>query len=676
MIRNYKNKFGLLFLVLCMTATVVMADEVAWDAAVGASAPLHWYKFDETSGTECVDHGSEGLTGTYRSLVNLNEEGAFGPGKSVLFERGGQTDLMWTQGGTVETPEWTAEFIVKKNTSTQAQALCDSPDFSLRLVGWGTGERLSFTEYGVWDAEFDPEPGTSLIVPVGRWSHITFRKMAGETQVFINAILVGTTTLNIDCPIETFGARRDTDSDAMEGFMDEAVIFDRALSDLELAKHSHAYNPELLPDDFELYENSDSLNSLWTGDGATISLDTAVSYDGSNSMKAVFGAGGGTITKETPRDMDLSDKDGQELVVWFKGDPANTDGALTVNVADPNGVVFASQIAEVGTTSGEWNWAKLTVDTSTDPNVPWDVTAQVIIEVSAAATLNFDNIELSPPYKEPVKVVDWKFDETEGKIAADSSGNAIEGILDYIEPAVWAIDGGNTGQPGDNALVFGPDPNYVVTADDVVLPEEVGDVFSATSSWTINQWVYLNAAPTGTTMLGGFGRSEFYDGDLDEQGSMRQVYSTGGNIGVWPHYGDIVTAEPFDVGKWQMITVTYDKWTQYVYIYKNGNEIGKGAVALSDAMHRISISPLGLAHDAFFDGMVDDFTIWDGKIPWEDRDDDPTNDILSLWGSWVCLDNVLLPYDYDGNCQVDLADFAILAGTWMKCGREPINFCE
>ncbi|MBN1126633.1 MAG: laminin G domain-containing protein [Sedimentisphaerales bacterium] len=675
MIKNDKNKYGLLFLILCVISTASIADEVAWNAAINASDPLHWYKFDELSGTDCIDYGSGGLNGTYRSLVDLNQEGAFGPGKAVLFERGGQNDLMWTSGGTVETPEWTAEFIVKKNTSTQAQALCDSPDFSLRLVGWNTEERLSFTEYGVWDAEFDPEPGTSLIVPVGKWSHITFRKKAGKTQVFINAILVGTTSLNIDCPIETFGGRRDSDSDAMEGYMDEAVIFDRALSDIELAKHSHAYNPELLPDGFELYENSDSLNSLWTGNGATVLLDTAVSYDGNNSMKAIFDEGGGALIKDTPRDIDLTDKDDQELVVWFKGDPANVEGTVTLKVADPNGIPFASQTAETGTTSADWNWIKLSVNAS-DPNFPWNVTSQLIIEVSAAGTLNFDNIELSPPYKDPVKVVDWKFDETEGKIAVDSSGNGINGVLDYTFPAIWAIDGGNTGQPGDNALVFGPDPNYIVIAENVVLPEGVENIFSPTSSWTINQWVYLNAVPVSTVMLGGFGRSEFYTGDTDEAGSMRQVYSSGGNIAFWPHYGDIITTEPLDVGKWQMITVTYDKWVQFLYIYKNGKEIGKGAVSLSDAMNRISISPLGLDHNAYFDGMVDDFTIWDGKLPWQDKDDNPTNDILSLWGSWVCLDDVLLPYDYDGNCRVDLADFAILAATWMECGREPATFCE
>lgn len=676
MIRNYKNKFGLVFLVLCMAATAVIADEVAWDAAIDASDPLYWYKFDEASGTTTAfDHGSAGLDGTYRSLVNLNEEGAFGPGKAVLFERGGQNDLMWTQGGTVTTPEWTAEFIIKKNTPTMAQALCDSPDFSLRLVGWGTQERLSFTEYGVWDAEFDPEPGTSLIVPVGTWSHITFRKMAGETQVFVNAVLVGTTSLNIDCPIETFGARRDTDSDAMEGFMDEAVIFDRALSDEELAKHSHAYNPELIPDGFELYENSDSLNSLWSGDGATVSLDSAVSYQGKKSMKAVFGAGGGTITKETPRDTNFSAKDGHDLVVWFKGDAANTDGTVTVNVADPNGIIFASQTAETGTTSGDWNWVKLGVEAS-DPNMPWGTTAQVIIEVSAAGTVNFDGIGFAPPYKEAVKVVDWKFDEADGKIASDSSGNGIDGVLDYVEQAVWSIDGGNSGQAGDNALVFGPDPNYIVVAEDVVLPEGVSDIFSATSSWTINQWVYLNAAPEGITMLGGFGRSEYYAGDLDEAGSMRQLYASSGNVAFWPHAGDIVTTEPLDVGKWQMITVTYDKWTQFIRIYKNAVEIGKGAASLTDAMHRISISPEGYSHGNSFDGMIDDFTVFDGIIPWEDNDDDPTNDIISLWGSWVCLDNVTLPYDYDGNCQVDLADFAVIAATWMECGREPVIFCE
>jgi hypothetical protein len=37
---------------------------------------------------------------------------------------------------------------------------------------------------------------------------------------------------------------------------------------------------------------------------------------------------------------------------------------------------------------------------------------------------------------------------------------------------------------------------------------------------------------------------------------------------------------------------------------------------------------------------------------------------------WVCNNELYdLQYDFDGNCRVDLADFAIFAGTWLNSNR-------
>jgi len=242
-----RKLFYLVASVLLLTTNgSAQAGVQKWEAVVRAANPIHWYRFNETPGTTTTtDNGSAGLDGEYRSLVDLGQEGLFGPGEAVLFERGGQDDVMWTQGGDLTSDEWTAEFIVMKMSNTVAQALSDSADFSLRIVGWGVDEELSFTEYGVIDARFDAVAGADLVAPVEQWIHVTYRKSGGETQVFVDGVMVGTTSTLADCPIDSFGGRAGGASDGMDGFMDEAVIYDYALADDEILAHAMA---PFLPD--------------------------------------------------------------------------------------------------------------------------------------------------------------------------------------------------------------------------------------------------------------------------------------------------------------------------------------------------------------------------------------------------------------------------------------------
>ncbi|UCD49902.1 MAG: discoidin domain-containing protein [Phycisphaerales bacterium] len=242
-----RRLFYLVFCVLALMASgTTQGGTQKWENVVRGANPIHWYRFDETPGTTVADdEGSADLDGEYRSLVELGQEGLLGAGQAVRFERGGQNDVMATLGGDVTTDEWTAEFIVMKMSNTVAQALSDSGSFSLRVVGWGVNEELSFTEYGVIDAQFTAVGGADLVAPVEQWMHVVYRKSGGETHVFLDGVLIGTTSTLIDCPIDSFGGRAASASDGMDGFMDEAVIYDYALTDDEIRAHAAA---PFLPD--------------------------------------------------------------------------------------------------------------------------------------------------------------------------------------------------------------------------------------------------------------------------------------------------------------------------------------------------------------------------------------------------------------------------------------------
>lgn len=76
---------------------------------------------------------------------------------------------------------------------------------------------------------------------------------------------------------------------------------------------------------------------------------------------------------------------------------------------------------------------------------------------------------------------------------------------------------------------------------------------------------------------------------------------------------DIPSGVPFDLGKWQMVTATFDG--QAVRLYKNGVEIKSGPATLSDAQPVVNIGsagPWGNGHK--FSGKVQGFTVWNRAL--------------------------------------------------------------
>jgi alpha-mannosidase len=124
-----------------------------------------------------------------------------------------------------------------------------------------------------------------------------------------------------------------------------------------------------------------------------------------------------------------------------------------------------------------------------------------------------------------------------------------------------------------------------------------------TDPWTINLFVYTDTQPGELTLLGGFG-----DGS-DSDGQERYIIEYKKGIEFWGSNVDIASGLPFDLGKWQMVTATFDGQT--VRLYKNGVEIKSGAATLSDAQPVVKLAPSGPWDNGHkFSGKIQDFTIW------------------------------------------------------------------
>ncbi len=244
------------FALMLATGGAAQAGIQKWEIAVHATHPLHWYKFDEATGNSCLDYGREGLNGIYDG-VSLGQNGFFGSRKSVRFDRSAANVVNFV-GASDLSGTWTAEYIVKKMSEAgeyDSQCLHDSARYGIRLAGYTRESDAGFVRYGVADYQFTPIGGFTrayLVVPLGEWMLLTFRRDdAGCTDLFINGELVGNSENNVPFPRERIGVR-DIGTDMLDAFLDEAVVYDYALTDAEILAHAVA---AFLPDSAALASN-------------------------------------------------------------------------------------------------------------------------------------------------------------------------------------------------------------------------------------------------------------------------------------------------------------------------------------------------------------------------------------------------------------------------------------
>ncbi len=140
----------------------------------------------------------------------------------------------------------------------------------------------------------------------------------------------------------------------------------------------------------------------------------------------------------------------------------------------------------------------------------------------------------------------------------------------------------------------------IVRSNVAGLPVDGGD------PWTINQFVYLTDMPAELTVLGGFG-----DG-TDTGGEQRYLIKFHDGIHFWASDIDVTTGVPFDLNKWQMVTLTFDGTT--LTIYKNGQPIKTSPLTLNDAADTVKIGVAGPWNGNHVAGRIAGFGIWNSAL--------------------------------------------------------------
>ena len=148
-----------------------------------------------------------------------------------------------------------------------------------------------------------------------------------------------------------------------------------------------------------------------------------------------------------------------------------------------------------------------------------------------------------------------------------------------------------------------PDEHFTTKVEN--LPSKASD------AWTINLLVKPDTAPEEHTLIGGFGHAA----DTSHGPGLGRYFGVfKDGIRFWVALQDVVTNSPLEVGRWQMLTATYDG--KVLTVYKDGQPIGKKEETIrDDGDNTVGV---GLA-DAWgnghlLDGRVQAFTIRRGAL--------------------------------------------------------------
>ena len=224
--------------VLLLAPAPAFAD---WASEIAASNPLNWWRFDEASGTTVADSGSGGLAGT---LVNGATLGHTGPLGGAL-HLDGATNAHVLLAGTALPAPWTLEAVFYQDDTTAGPSsaligpeLFGSPNTAIKAEQWNETGQLGYTAFGVVDETFD-DPAAAT--PTS-YAHVAFVGTAGGVSVYVNGALADTEDTPIDLHRGIVGlsglSGEGAPIDALGGFIDELVIYDRELSAAEIGAHA------------------------------------------------------------------------------------------------------------------------------------------------------------------------------------------------------------------------------------------------------------------------------------------------------------------------------------------------------------------------------------------------------------------------------------------------------
>ncbi|AQT68823.1 Immunoglobulin I-set domain protein [Anaerohalosphaera lusitana] len=257
---------------------------------------------------------------------------------------------------------------------------------------------------------------------------------------------------------------------------------------------------------------------------------------------------------------------------------------------------------------------------------------------------------------------------------ADSQGNLGDGVIvdpNTADPNVPDISY-TTGVVGSSALLFNSseDPGYDPGV--VEMPASAGKLNFYDLGVTVSAWVKFNSPETsymGTIVT-------CRDEELGYNWFLNRYY---GNAR-WRTTGLATSTSDLEVdlrdGQWHLFTGVYDPDAQQTAVYVDGllaattDGAATPANLESQAILRVGgryiTEELGIDR-ALEDTAVDDLKVYSYRL-------DPVDiavEYTDVMGGSLCIDDEGLEYDFNDDCEIDLADVAIFVDQWLNCRIVP-----
>lgn len=249
------------------------------------------------------------------------------------------------------------------------------------------------------------------------------------------------------------------------------------------------------------------------------------------------------------------------------------------------------------------------------------------------------------------------------------------------DPNHSAIPGFTAGLVGNWAVSLNG-VNQYVALDTSAFPN--GELGGGMDAGTLSCWVksfqpgvlYSNYNDNlGTTGLTGFGLSLTGGAASNARIHVRGQSLAGQPMDVGAAEGRPSAVSTMNDGQWHHVAATWQSGDQLL-VYVDGVQVSSATAGSPETFalwERSSIiGAIRTAADrtvlgSFYGGALDDLQVYNYAL-----DKYAVADLYhAATGREVCIEPYASGFDYDGNCVVDLGDFAALAALWLDCGLYP-----
>jgi hypothetical protein len=563
----------------------------------GASAS---YRLDETSGTTAVDSSGSGNSGTYVNSPTLGVPGVISGDTAVGLNGTNQYVSLPSQafgayGNAVSFETWfnapvggSGVILGQVGSGTPGSG---QPYGYVPVLQLGTDGKLRSSMF--WHGSVNSRvvsPGTTTYND-GNWHHIAVTYAGGIETLYIDGAAAGSQTASQVAYNSTYSYFLGTGYtntwsggnggwQYFKGSLDEAAVYQRALSAAEVAQHYAAGNTTGTPapaPEITIRQGSTNLT-----DGQTVGFGTTNQGTPVSQTFIITNDGNATLT--------LTALDPAAMPAGF----ALSSNLSSTALAPGQSTSFAVQLA--ATAAGSYSGTIHLANNDRDEN-PFDLT--LAGTVSAVATI-------SP-------TASYRLDEPSGTTAVDSSGNGYNGT--YVNNPTLGVTGAVS---GDTAIGLNGTNQYVS------LPSQAFGTYGSAVSFE----TWFNA-PLGSSgvILGQVGSGTPGSGQpygyvpvlqLGTDGKLRSSMFWHGDVNARVVSAGTAT---YNDGAWHHVAVTYANGIETLYI--------DGVLAGSQATSQVTYNGtynyfLGAGYTSgwsygnggwqFFKGSLDEVAIYQGAL--------------------------------------------------------------